>query len=677
MKKNGKCVGRNVLCGVLILGLILCNSSFAEAKKVSKQESVYVTAGADGSVQKITVADWLKDSGIATGTLRDSSNLTDITNVKGEETFTQSGDSVDWATAGQDIYYQGQSTEELPVDVSITYTLDGEEMTAQEMLGKSGEVKIHVAYTNKSKTRQTVNGKKVDIYTPFVMLTGMILSSDTFQNVRIDHGRIINDGSNNVVVGLGTPGLAESLDLGDEYDDNLTSDFTVTADATDFEMGNTFTYGSPSLLDELNVDEIGDPEELEEKLDTLTDAAGELLDGTGTLSDNMETFADKMGELKSSVKTFQKDGVKELTGGINTLAKGGKKLTKGVKMYTDGVAAMAKGSQAYVEGADKIVKGNKDLYEAVKDLPGQISQFDTGLNTYTAGVDTLGTEENVKALKQGAKSVSSGITTVNTSLTELKATYENNEKLIAGLKQTVALIPDAEQFAELKEQQTTLLTQLETLTEAQKTAITQLENGTAATSELKTGADTVAVSVAAVMDALATLSTNSSTLTEASKKLNKNIPVLVKNIKTLRDGGVTLTKNDKKLLSGAKALMRTGKTMNKSVRKVKKGVNTLNKGGKKLNKATTKLVNGVTKLDSASGKLSDGSEELDSGMEEFNRKGVNKLNNIYEDDVKSILDRLDAIIEAGKQYKSFSGLGAGMDGEVKFIIETDAVKKEE
>lgn len=675
MRKNLKKAGRTAISAILILGLVLCNSSFAEAKKVSKKESVYVMAGPDGTVQKITVADWLKDSGSLTGTLKDSSNLTDITNVKGEETFAQSGKDLDWSTAGADIYYQGQSGEKLPVDIKISYTLDGQETTAQEMLGKSGKATIHIEYKNNSLTKKKINGKMVNIYTPFVMVTGMVLSSDIFSNVEIDNGKVINDGSNNIVIGIGTPGLSESLDLDEEYSDNLSSEFTVTADVKDFEMSNTFTYGSPSLLDELNIDKIGDLDELDEKMDSLTDAAEELLDGTGTLSGNMKTFADKMDDLQKSIREYQKDGVKKLTKGIDTLANGGKKLTKGVKSYTKGVVSLANGSRDYVAGADKIAEGNKTLYNAVKDLPSQLNQFYSGLTTYTDGVDTLGAEENVTALKQGANAVSSGITNVHTGLTQLKATYDNNTKLIEGLKATVAMIPDGEEYAAIKATQNELLGQLETLAAGQKAAIEQLEAATGDEGDLKAGADKVAASVAAVMDSLQTLSSNSSSLTEAAKKLKDSMPTLVSSVKTLRDGGVTLTKNDKKLISGAKALIKASKTMNKSVKKVNSGVKTLQKGGRSLNQATVKLVRGVTKLDNASGKLSNGAVELDNGMSKFNRKGILKLNNLYEDDVQTSLDRLDAIIEAGKEYKSFSGLKSGMDGEVKFVIETEPVKK--
>lgn len=673
MNNNIKRAGRTAISSVLILGLVLGNGSFAEAKKVNKNESVYVTADASGSVQKITVADWLQDSGIVNGALKDSSNLTDITNVKGDETFSQTGGDLEWAMAGSDIYYQGQSSEKLPVDVTITYTLDGQETSVSDMLGKSGKVTIHVAYTNHSKTKKKIQGELTDIYTPFVMLTGMILSSDTFSNVSIDNGKVINDGSNQIVIGLGTPGLAESLNLDKEYADQLTSEFTVTADATDFEMGNTFTFATPSILNELNVDEIDDLEELEDKLDSLTDAAVDLADGTGKLSGNMETFSEKMEELESSVKEFNKDGVTKLTKGINTMAAGGNKLAKGVKTYVSGADTLAIGTKKYVTGAAVITKGNTALYEKVKDLPGQITEFSTGLMAYTGAVDALGSEENVSALKNGAASVAEGIGTVNDGLVKLKESYAKNVALMEALKASLDSITDES----VKETQEALLKQMEAVTDSQKKTVEELEAGTSDTSDLKTGADTVSASVDKVMDTLLTLSGKSANITDAAKNLEKNIPELVKNIKKLSAGGKKLSANEKKLLSGAKSLTKAGKTMNKSVKKVSTGMKTLQKGGKSLKGASVKLVKGVTKLTAAGGKLSDGALDLDEGMNKFNRKGILKLNRLYDNDVQDALDRLEAIIDVGKEYKSFSGLNASMNGEVKFIIETEAAKKPE
>lgn len=117
--------------------------------------------------------------------------------------------------------------------------------------------------------------------------------------------------------------------------------------------------------------------------------------------------------------------------------------------------------------------------------------------------------------------------------------------------------------------------------------------------------------------------------------------------------------------------------MKKSVKKVKSGVKTLNTGGKSLKKATKKLSSGVLQLNAASGKLKKGGLTLSEGMQEFKNQGIDKLNEVYEEDFQGFLDRLRAIQEVGKTYRSFSGIDDAMDGEVKFIIETKAIEKED
>ncbi len=376
MKKNLKNIGRVALSGALVLSMVLCNGSVVSAEKVSKQESVFVNAGADGSITGITVSDWLKNSGSVSGALKDSSSLTDISNVKGNETFSQNGTDMSWNTSGQDIYYQGKTDKKLPVSMKITYKLDGKEIAAKDLPGKSGKVEIHVQYTNNSKQTKTIQGKKETIYTPFVMVTAMILSNDNFSNVEIDNGRVINEGSNNIVVGIGMPGLADSLDLDKDFSDKITSDFTIKADAKDFTMENTYTYGSASLLNDIDLDDVDDLDDLEDKLDDLTDAAEKLVDGSDSLAENMQTYSDKMGDLRSSIKTYEKKGVNKLTGGINTLAKNGPKLVKGVNTYADGVTQFADGTVQYVNGAATLANGSIQLYKAVATLPAKITQFD-------------------------------------------------------------------------------------------------------------------------------------------------------------------------------------------------------------------------------------------------------------------------------------------------------------
>lgn len=148
--------------------------------------------------------------------------------------------------------------------------MDGKEIAAKDLLGQSGKLKITVSYTNKSKSTQTINGEKQEMYTPFVMATGIILPDDKFSNVEVDDGKIINEGSNNIVVGFGMPGMAESLDLDEDAADKLPEGFTVTADVTNFSIGNTITFASPSILSDLELDDIDDLDDLENKLEKIS-----------------------------------------------------------------------------------------------------------------------------------------------------------------------------------------------------------------------------------------------------------------------------------------------------------------------------------------------------------------------------------------------------------------------
>ena len=321
MNRNRKLnrISKTVISGLLVTSLVVSNGAYANAQKISKDESVYVNADESGATTKITVSNWLKNAGI-NGTINDESDLKDIQNVKGDEAFTQNGDDVQWSAGSNDIYYQGTTDKELPVGVEIKYELDGKEIAAKDLLGQSGKLKITVSYTNKSKSTQTINGEKQEMYTPFVMATGIILPDDKFSNVEVDDGKIINEGSNNIVVGFGMPGMAESLDLDEDAADKLPEGFTVTADVTDFSIGNTITFASPSILSDLELDDIDDLDDLENKLEKLVDSSEELVDGSKKLSD-------KMGELEDKFDDYQ-DGEKSLNKGIKDLVNGGATLKK-------------------------------------------------------------------------------------------------------------------------------------------------------------------------------------------------------------------------------------------------------------------------------------------------------------------------------------------------------------
>ena len=142
-----------------IMGAAPVYAATGEDAAVSKEETVYVNANADGSEDQITVSNWLKNAGTEKN-LKDESELKDIKNVKGDEEFTQSGNKLTWQTDGEDIYYQGTTTKEPPVSVKFTYYLDGKEIKPDDLAGKSGKLKIKVDLQTTQRQRLTSTARK-------------------------------------------------------------------------------------------------------------------------------------------------------------------------------------------------------------------------------------------------------------------------------------------------------------------------------------------------------------------------------------------------------------------------------------------------------------------------------------------------------------------------------------
>ena len=454
---NSLAVGMSVMMGAVPVYA----AGSTDTQDVYKEETVYVNADATGNSDEVTVSDWLKNSGSVSGNLTDESILKEIKNVKGDETFTENGDQLTWNTAGEDIYYQGTTDKELPVSVKLTYFLDGKEVKPDELKGKSGHLKIQVQYTNNEKKTVTVDGKEEEVYTPFVMMTGMILPNETFSNVTIDNGKVISDGSRNIVVGFGIPGLKDSLDLDEETtkeaeDKGVTipENFEMEADVTDFTMSSTFTVALTDLLDDMDMDNIIDVDSLKDSLNELEDAALELVSGSGTLADGASTLADGVSsytagadELNAGIQKYLGSNG-ELNGSVTEYVNGVGKVVKGVKDYTSGTNALANGVISYVAGEQKIAAGAAQLSQLSKGL----EQVQTAVDTLSKAADGKGeaTDDLVIAANQlaagtkqlqavlGSEEVTALLTQVNGMVTTGNELISATESLSASLQTGIA-----------------------------------------------------------------------------------------------------------------------------------------------------------------------------------------------------------------------------------------------
>lgn len=415
-----------LLAGMSAMMAVMLPATSVLAAVPEKEQTVYVNADENGNSQDVIVSNWLKNQGNEQE-LTDKTNLTDIQNVKGDETFEQKSDgTIVWNTDGGDIYYQGKTQEELPVSVKLTYYLEGKEISAKDLAGKSGKLKIRIDYENKSKEVKEIQGKQEEICTPFMMMTAMILPAETFSNVEITNGQIISDGNNDIAVGVGFPGLAESLKLQDveELKDVDFPDYAeLTADVKDFSLAMTATVATTGLLDDLDLANVNSTEDLKEQMETLADSSqalvkgsSELQSGIATLDSSADTFVsgltqvdDGTAALKNGIDTMNSkkgellDGVTKLTDGMKALQNGSAGLQDGIAAYTDGTSQLSAGIAQTAEGAAALNQGIQELNnkktvltdgaaklaKGASDLDAGAGSLASGVQAYTAGVEQL------------------------------------------------------------------------------------------------------------------------------------------------------------------------------------------------------------------------------------------------------------------------------------------------
>ena len=215
--------------------------------------------------------------------INDLSDLINIKNVNGDEEFSQDGNSLVWNSNGSDIYYQGESNKELPIECKVRYELDGKEISAKDLAGKSGKVKIIIEYINKDEHTVNINGRAEKLYTPFVAVCGTIIDNSKNKNIEISSGRVIDDGSKTILIGMALPGLAESLGTSKNLD--IPSSIEITMETDSFELGNVATFVTPKIFEETDLEIFDRLDEIYSKVNTLSSSSKQLEDGANTLKE--------------------------------------------------------------------------------------------------------------------------------------------------------------------------------------------------------------------------------------------------------------------------------------------------------------------------------------------------------------------------------------------------------
>lgn len=680
----------------------LGDSTVEEDGNLYKDESVYVKADASGKVNETTVTEWLKNPN--NGKTEDVTELQNVENVKGDETYTTGSEgSVSWKSEGKDIYYQGTTDKELPVDVEIAYTLDGKEVAAKDLKGKDGKLEMKVQYTNKSKETVDVSGESVEMYTPFAMVTAMMLPSDEYTNVTIDHGKIVSDGDKNIVVGLGFPGLEENLNLeSKDIDIDIPDSFTITADVKNASVGPTMTVASSDVLEQFGLDEIDSFDDLSDSVVELENAAEQLTDGSAKAADGSSALAEGSNTLATGAGTLA-DGTSALATGVKTLADGVNTLNSKSGDLTKGVSDLASGVNDYTGGVSDLADGSSKVSAGAESLKNGLATAQTGIEALAAGVGTLrgGFEGDGTQNNPGANNLANGtvqaIGATSTAIDNLAALIKD----MAGNQGTVqaqATINGKDQAVEAavnqlvsagivtEENKESCAAAIRTAVndhisaEAKVTSEKASVNPTEAIKAAKTAVGTASTYAAGLQTNVGALYEGTKTVQSGVEDLKKGNSQLAAGAKDLADGTSALasgasTLNDKSglLVAGTSKLKEGGNQLATGVGQLAAGASAAVTGAGEVAKGAGALKTGADTLADGAGTLADGNKTLADGMEEFKTSGIDKIADVFGGDIENVTSRIDAMMTLGRNYKSFAGIKEDMAGSTKFIIETEGV----
>ena len=636
------------LMAILLSLTLACAAVLPALAEGKKDETVYVLANPDGSARRVIVSDYLSNPDGA-DTIADVSNLEKIQNVKGDEAFA---DDV-WQAKGNEIYYQGDSSEALPVELKISATLDGTEIAPADLAGRSGHVTLRFDYAVSAS--YTKDAETVAM--PFAVITGALLDNEVFANVSVKNGQAVNDGDRTVAVGLCVPGLTTGLKLESDKVE-LPEYLEISADVKNFSLPVTVTLATNEAFAALDAGKLQDADALKEAADKLTDAMTQLLDGSNQLYNGLNDL---------------KDGTTNLNNGINQLADGTDSLAAGADTLSTGLTTLTANNETLVGGARQVfetllAQANAALIQAGVDATLTVENYADVLGKLVEAVSEEGVTAQARAqveaaVRAQADAVRSEVTKAVRPQVEAQVTEAVKENVMAQIlatqnltmekyeaAQKAGLVTDAQRQqleGALNQQMQTAQVQqvIAQQTEAQMTSDTvadlieqNTEEQIGLLVDQNMQSETVQAQIAAVCEQGAPLVT---------------LKAQLDSYNTFYTGLIAYTNGASDAASGAAQL--------------KAGADTLQSGAAQLKDAMPALTDGVNKL-------VDGAKALADGLITFDADGVSKLTSAINEDLDPLLARAQLLIEAAQSYNNYSGLAEGMDGAVRFIYRTDAIE---
>lgn len=477
----------------------------------------------------------------------------------------------------------------------------------------------------------------------------------------------------------------------------------------------TYTDGVSTLSGGLNT--LGNSTgALVDGADKLNSGAGQLASGSATLKDGLKSYTDGASQLNTGLNqlndntgslatgvTSLNDGAKTLSDGINAANKGAAGVSAGAAQLKTSIDTAKTGADSLAAGAKQVDEGVGQLTQSLSDMPEtiktNINKSLEPLNELNVGTlfKTLGyidtdkiTADNVSAAADAAVNNAGDIIDALTNMQNQNPSATYNQILV-GLSQGKGAVSV---YSAVNQSVTDSAYTVQALKDGSAkvsdgassldAGLGRLSDGA---SELSSGASDLAKGTTQLATGATELQTGTQSLADKLPELTKGITSLVngsnelvKNNDTLNAGATALNAGASQLSAGTQSLMNSVPTLTSGIKKLVDGSNTLvannaqlNSGASQLADGTNQIVSGVDQLTTGSKTLSEGAHTLADGMVQFNEEGINKILDAYNGDLKPFTDKLQAVIDAGEEYQTYSAIADGQTGSVKFIYKLASI----
>ncbi len=676
------------LCMTITASMLFSTVAFAAEGNVPKEKADEVLVQTDASGKVTQMQDYVTLVGAnSTDTILDKTKLTGIKNMSGDETFKDNGDgTISWQNKGNEIRYIGNLNADLPVSMKVTYYLDDQEISPEELAGKSGRVKVMYNFENLSPETVQFEGESIDTYVPFLTVTSVSMPMDSFSNVEPLDGSIAvkEFGDRYFMLGVTSPGTMEALNFSilglDEYV-KVPSSFGFVADVTNFHMPATVTCITPHILDMLDLDWVKTKDDMAAKVDELVDATKQIVDGSNQLSDGT-------GQLSDGAKQFYTglaEGLEQISNGsmqfddnLDVLETKKADLQNQATVLLDALNdIMAKVDQYQLPEVNDIM--SPQLFTAIDKLKEDASALETQLTEMqklVVSAQTLvekveGPLEQFDTIKEKVAAIdidqimNAATAKVSAAAKEVVAEEKSQNKLLGTLIgkiltdekvdeliQRVIVKSDLSNLDEIKavkkdlEDINALIGDVE-ITQNDKDTIKQLEE----------------LDLKAITDVVTDMQEQFTILQQAEGKKDE-IQDLLDSANNLLDE-VKANSGDIKKKSGELA---SGLDFADSmIKEARSYIQTLDSAVGEAKDGSEQLSDGANRLD-------DGAKELASGTKKYYNEGILTAADFAKQaTLTAIIKRGKAHQMAADKYTNISGIDATTQGEIKFTLYTAAI----